>query len=271
VAQLDAKERTKLPDAAFAYVDSRGARRLPIHDEAHVRNALARFSRVAFEDDAAREKARTRLLKAAKRHGILPIGFITGQLRSHAARPLPSGFITFLLADVEDSTGHVRRLGDRYGSLLADVRRLLRTAIRRAGGFEIDASGDELFAAFKSARAALECALAIQRGARDHAWPDGRKVLLRIGLHSGRPTLTHGGYVGLAVHATARICNVAHGGQIILSRAAIRAIGDATEATTSFVELGEHQLPGLPEVEQLFQVQAPDLEASFPPLRVFDR
>ncbi len=62
---LRQSERAKLPDSAFAYVDSAGKRRLPIHDEAHVRNALARFNRVDFDDDAARDRARTKLLKAA--------------------------------------------------------------------------------------------------------------------------------------------------------------------------------------------------------------
>src|SRR3989442_3617957 len=86
--QLTAKKRAQLRNAAFAYVDSKGRRRLPIHDEAHVRNALARFNRVRFEDDAARERARKRLLNAAKKYGIVPVGFITGQIRSegrHAA------------------------------------------------------------------------------------------------------------------------------------------------------------------------------------------
>ena len=89
---LSASERAKLPDSAFAYVDSRGRRRLPIHDEAHVRNALARFDRVTFEDDAARERARTRLLNAAKKYGIVPVGFITGQLRTKGATRRPAGW-----------------------------------------------------------------------------------------------------------------------------------------------------------------------------------
>ena len=55
---------------------------MPIHDKAHVRNALARFSQVSFEDDDARERARKRLLNAAKRYRIVPVGFITRQLRS---------------------------------------------------------------------------------------------------------------------------------------------------------------------------------------------
>src|SRR4030088_324367 len=82
--QLDGKTRADLPDSAFAYIDSKGRRRLPINDEAHVRNALARFNQTSFEDEAARDRARTRLRKAAKRYGIVPIGFMTGQLRSQS-------------------------------------------------------------------------------------------------------------------------------------------------------------------------------------------
>src|SRR5256714_14142426 len=84
MTQLDEKARTQLPDSAFAYIDSRGSRRLPINDEAHVRNALSRFNQVRFENEAARDRARTRLLKAAKKYGIVPIGFMSGQLRTQS-------------------------------------------------------------------------------------------------------------------------------------------------------------------------------------------
>src|SRR3989442_8722721 len=82
--ELGPKARAQLPDSAFAYIDSGGHRRLPINDEAHVRNALARFNQVRFEDEAARDRARTRLLRAAKKYGIVPLGFMTGQLRSQS-------------------------------------------------------------------------------------------------------------------------------------------------------------------------------------------
>src|SRR2546426_12335114 len=121
MAQLDSTTRADLPNSAFAYVDSRGRRRLPIHDEAHVRNALARFNQVKFEDENARQRARQRLLNAAKRYRIVPVGFITGQLKSERElgelRPrmeLPSGFVTMLMTDVEGSTALVHRLGERY-------------------------------------------------------------------------------------------------------------------------------------------------------------
>ena len=146
MATLSAKERAQLPDRAFAYVDSSGQRRLPIHDAAHVRNALARFGQVAFEDDAARDRARNRLLNAAKKFGIMPIGFISAQLQPE--RKLPRGQVTFLLADIEGSTGLLHRLDDQYASLLAEIRRLVRTAVRSAGGHQVSARGDDVFAVF---------------------------------------------------------------------------------------------------------------------------
>jgi class 3 adenylate cyclase len=265
-SRLTASKRGALRDSAFAYVDSRGRRRLPIHDEPHVRNALARFNQVQFEDDEARDRARRRLLRAAKKYGIVPIGFMDAQLRRQGQRRLPSGAVTFLLTDIQDSTGLVHRLGDGYAPVLADTRRLIRGAVRRAGGVEVDARADEFFAVFKQPHAALAAAVAIQRAVRDHAWPEGVALRLRAGVHSGRPTLTEGGYVGLAVHATARVSAAAHGGQILISSAATRAVGDQLAAELSFVELGTYRLRGLPEAETLYQLIVADLPARFPPL-----
>src|SRR6266576_2870790 len=132
MARLKVTERASLPDSAFAYIDSRGRRRLPIHDEAHVRNALARFGRVSFENDAARERARKRLLNAAKKYGIVPVGFITGQLRTERRfgaadlASLPTGQVTFLLTDIEGSTALLRQLGEGYPAVLNEVRRIIR-------------------------------------------------------------------------------------------------------------------------------------------------
>jgi class 3 adenylate cyclase len=268
VATLRSRSRKQLRDTAFAYVDSHGRRRLPIHDAAHVRNALARFNQVLFEDEAARNTARTRLLRAARKYGIVPIGFIDGQLRAQGPASLPTGAVTFLLTDIQDSTGLVHRLGDGWASVLNDTRRILRAAIRREGGREIDARADEFFAVFKRAPSAVHAAIAIQRGLRDHVWPQDARVLVRAGIHSGRPTLTDSGYVGLAVHATSRISALAHGGQIVLSHAAVRAMGPETLADIVLVELGTHRLRGLPEPETIFQVSVDDLPGSFPALRV---
>src|SRR3954462_6241991 len=157
---LRARERAKLPDSAFAYIDSKGRRRLPIHDASHVRNALARFGQVAFEDEAARDRARSRLLRAATRHGIMPIGFISSQLRRK--QKLPTGDVTFLLTDIEGSTGLLADLGDEYAALLSEIRRLVRAAVEGPGGVEASARGDDVFAAFEDPAPALEAAYAVQ-------------------------------------------------------------------------------------------------------------
>ena len=384
MAQLKGGKRARLPDRAFAYVDSGGERRLPIHDRAHVRNALARFNQVSFENEAARETARTRLLNAAKKYRIVPVGFITGQLQSErrdatagrlvielgrnpaageleqrlrtvlrdptlavlhwsdaagayldrAGKPvalpsagdgrgvtylerqgrpmtvllhspmalrdadlrktvlsavrfvvererlrgqieatatdaaaLPTGFVTLLMTDIEGSTALLRRLGDRYAALLNDVRGVIRVAVLRASGREIDARADEFFAVFERPAAALEAAVALQRALGARAWPDGLDVRVRVGIHSGRPTLTDAGYIGLAVHATARLCSAAHGGQIVLSADTRAAVGDPVPAGLRFRHLGRHRLPGWLGAEMLFQAVASGLRLRFPPPR----
>jgi class 3 adenylate cyclase len=262
---LGAKERAALPNSAFAYVDSTGRRVLPIHDEAHVRNALARFSRVHFEDDSARDRARMRLLTAAKKHGIMPLGFMRGQFRPD--QKLPRGHVTFLLADIEGSTGLLHKLGDRYGGALVQLRRLLRSEVRAAGGSEIDARGDEYFGVFEAADDAVAAAIAIQRVVRDHPWPDGVGLRIRIGVHTGRASLNETGYVGLAVHTVARVCTSGHGGQIVISAATRDALTGAPPEGVTITSLGTWRLNGLRESTELLQVDVADLLADFPPPR----
>jgi len=281
VPPLSASARARLPASAFAYIDARGRRRLPIHDQSHVRNALARFDQTAFDSDVAREKARQRLLAAAKRYGIVPIGFFDGQLRKERLQAeskgrgtdvasLPRGMVTFLMTDIEGSTELLRALGDRYPKLLREVRTLIRTSVRDAGGHEVDARADEFFAAFRRPAQALAAAVAIQRGLPARRWPDGAEVCVRIGIHTGRTTLAETGYVGIAVHIASRVCSAGHGGQILLSTAArdaLEARGDQSGDGITFRTLGRFMLAGLPEPEAVFQVQAEGLRARFPKLR----
>ena len=142
MAKLTEAQRARMPRAAFAYIDSRGRRRLPIFDEAHVRSALSRFNQVQFETDAEREAARTKLLRAAKRFGVVPVGFIEAQLRRERTRgqaeaaarraaELPTGTVTFLMSDLEGSTSLLAEMGEGYGPLMSDVRRLIRDLAQR--------------------------------------------------------------------------------------------------------------------------------------------
>jgi class 3 adenylate cyclase len=261
MASLKQSERSRLPDGAFAYIDSRGRRLLPIHDEPRVRNALARFDRVTFEDEAARNRARLRLLKAARKYGIVPDGFVAGQLEPQ--RKLPTGTVTFLMCDIAGSTALLARLGDGYSGLLSVVRRILRGSVRKAGGYEVDARADEFFAAFATAELALRAALGAQAALRDQAWPDGASLSVRMGIHTGRPTLEAAGYVGLAVHTVARICALAEGGQILASRVAVNAAGESIAGWIELDSIGEQRLRGLPQPIELLRVIEPSGEASF--------
>jgi class 3 adenylate cyclase len=267
VPPLNATARARLPASAFAYIDAQGRRRLPINDISHVRNALARFDQVDFEDDAARERARERLLRAAKKHGIVPLGFFDGQLRKARGanvRSLPRGTVTFLLTDIEGSTKLLERLGDDYTGLLRDVRAMIRASVRTASGYEVDARADEFFAVFRRSTHALDAALAIQRALREKTWPQKADVRVRIGVHTGRPTLTDTGYVGIAVHIAARVCYASHGGQILLSSAAHASFVEHLAEGIAFRSLGRYSLHGVAEPEALWQVDAADLRAKFP-------
>jgi len=273
---LDARTRASLKDSAFAYVDSRGQRRLPIHDAPHVRNALARFEQVAFESVTARERAREKLLRAAAKFGVVPVGFVGGQLekertaaqlKARAAEMArwPRGTVTFLLSDIEGSTKLLRELGDSYAGILRDVRALIRANVRKSGGYEVDSRADEYFAAFAKPARALGAAIRVQLALARKSWPDCDAVRVRIGLHSGRSSLSDSGYVGIAVHTAARVCDAGHGGQILLSSATAAALGE--QATVTLRTLGRFRLDGLAEPEELHQVLAEGLIDRFPRLR----
>ena len=170
---------------------------------------------------------------------------------------LPTGTVTFLFADVEGSTRLARDLGDGWPAVLGDLRRLLRDSISSADGHEVDARGDELFAAFATAEAGADAAVAAQRALGGHNWP--APVRVRIGLHTGTAAVGEDGYVGVEVHRAFRVASTGHGGQIVASEAAATALPPGRELR----DLGLWALPELPEPERIFQLDAGD----FPPLR----
>jgi len=170
---------------------------------------------------------------------------------------LPQGTVTLFFADVEGSTRLAGAHGGDWGALLAEVRRLLRESVAAAGGHEVDARGDELFAVFTAATAARDGALAAQRALAEKAWP-GDPIRVRIGLHTGSPLVTDDGYVGIDVHRASRICAAGHGGQVLLSE---RTRADLDDRPLR--DLGLYALQDIPDVERIFQLG----EEDFPALR----
>src|SRR4051794_35030602 len=129
---------------------------------------------------------------------------------------LPSGTVTLLCTDIEDSTGLVGRLGSGYVGVLEEHRRLVREAVEGSGGAMIDCRGDEMMLVFTDAAAAVEGAVAAQRALASYPWPEGGRVAVRMGLHTGEPATEGSSYVGLDVHLVARISDAGHGGQVLL-------------------------------------------------------
>ena len=183
---------------------------------------------------------------------------------------LPSGTVTFFFTDIAGSTLLERELRERYSHVLAEHRRLLREAFARYSGHEVDTQGDSFFVVFPRARDAVAAAVAAQRAFAEHAWPDGRQVCVRIGMHTGEASLDDGRYVGLAVHRGARIAAAGHGGQILVSSSTRDVVEDDLPAGQQLVDLGEQLLKDLPRPERVFQLAVDDLPAAFPPLKTVD-
>jgi class 3 adenylate cyclase len=180
----------------------------------------------------------------------------------------PSGTVTFLFSDIEDSTELVRRVGNEvYAEMRGHHRRLLRDAFRAHGGREIDTAGDGFFVAFDSARNAVEAAIEGQLALRGFSWPGDGIVRVRMGLHTAEPLLAAEGYVGVGVTRAARICDAGRGGQILVSNATAGIVEDAELSGVVLTDLGLHRLKGLHVEQRLFQVDAPGLESGFGPPR----
>jgi predicted ATPase len=166
---------------------------------------------------------------------------------------LPTGTVTFLFTDIEGSTRLLEEHGDNYATLLEQHRRSLREAFGRHCGVEVDTQGDAFFVAFSRASDALAAAEDAQRAL---------DLPVRMGIHTGEPTLMHEGYIGMDVHRAARICAAGHGGQILVSEATQQLLDGA-----SLRDVGEHRLKDLGRPIRLFQLG----DEEFPPLLTLNR
>ncbi len=181
--------------------------------------------------------------------------------------PLPAGTVTLLFTDIEGSTQLLRQSGHRYASILAECRGLLRAAFQQWDGIEVDTQGDAFFVAFTRATGAVAAAVAAQQALASHSWPGGATVRVRMGLHTGEPSLSSEGYVGMDVHLAARIMSAGHGGQVLLSQATRNLVEDHLPAGVSLRDLGVHRLKDLQRPGHLFQLVISGLPAAFPPLK----
>ena len=182
----------------------------------------------------------------------------------------PSGTVTFLLTDIEGSTLLLERLGPAWGATLDAHHELLRSAIEGAGGQQVNASGDAVFAVFARPPDAVAAAAAAQRALAAAEWTKGVRLRVRMGLHTGEAERAGQDYAGLDVHRAARISAAAHGGQVLLSSATHALTERALPEGVRLRDLGEHRLKDLSRPERLHQLCIDGLPAEFPPPRTLD-
>ena len=183
---------------------------------------------------------------------------------------LPSGNVTFLFTDIEGSTRLLQQLGDRYVIVLTECCYLLRSAFQRWNGREVDTQGDSFFVAFAHPGDAVSAAVMAQRLLYTHTWPEGVAVRVRMGIHTGEPSLIPQGYIGLDVHRAARIMGAGHGGQVLLSKATYDLSKNTLPADVKLRDAGEHLLKDLQHPVHLFQLVISGIPADFPPLRTLN-
>jgi class 3 adenylate cyclase len=176
---------------------------------------------------------------------------------------LPTGTVTLLLADVEGSTRLLETQPEEMTAAFARLDQALRDLVSTHGGVRPveQGEGDSFVAAFARASDAAACALELQRAPL-------APIQLRIGIHTGEVQLRdEANYIGATINRTARIRDLAHGGQTVLSGTTEDLVADVLPADAWLTDLGRHELRDVPRPERVVQLCHPDLRNGFPPLR----
>jgi predicted ATPase/class 3 adenylate cyclase/DNA-binding CsgD family transcriptional regulator len=176
---------------------------------------------------------------------------------------LPTGTVTLLLADVEGSTRLWETQPDEMTVAVVRLDQVLSDVVAAHDGVRPieQGEGDSFVIAFARASDAVTCALDLQRAPL-------APIRLRIGINTGEVRLRdEGNYIGPTINRTARVRDLAHGGQTVLSGTTELLVVDQLPADVSLTDLGTHPLRDLPRPERVVQLCHPDLRNDFPPLR----
>jgi predicted ATPase/class 3 adenylate cyclase/DNA-binding CsgD family transcriptional regulator len=176
---------------------------------------------------------------------------------------LPTGTVTLLLADVEGSTRLWETQPEEMAAVIARLDQAVSEAIASHDGVRPveQGEGDSFVIAFGRASDAVACAMDLQ-------WAALAPIRLRIGIHTGEVRMRdEGNYIGPTINRTARLRDLAHGGQTVLSGATELMVVDQLPPDVTLTDLGTHALRDLPRPERVVQLCHPDLRNEFPPLR----
>jgi class 3 adenylate cyclase len=178
----------------------------------------------------------------------------------------PSGLITFLFTDVEGSTRRWEAFPDSMAEAIALHDRLLRTAIESRNGYIFKTLGDAFCAAFASPEDAVLAGLDCQRAVAGQDWRAVQGLAVRAAIHTGTAQERGDDYFGPTLSRVARLLSIAHGGQVLVSRAFLDCLRRELPGGASVRDLGEHRLKDLSTPEHVYQLLASGLPVDFPPL-----
>ncbi len=181
----------------------------------------------------------------------------------------PTGTVTFLFTDIEDSSRLWEQHPQAMKAVLARHDQLMQAAVASHNGVLVKTTGDGIHAVFGTADDAARAAVASLQAIAGETWPEIQPDVLRVraGLHTGQAELRDGDYYGSVVNRAARVMSIGHGGQILLSEATARLLDAQLPPDYSLTEIEEVNLRGLNRPERIHQLSVPGLPNDFPPLR----
>src|SRR5437867_10162394 len=176
------------------------------------------------------------------------------------AKNSPSGTLTLVFTDIQNSTELWEKLGGDFERWLGQHNRILRERLAACGGYEVKTEGDAFMIAFTHARDAVRFALETQEALHAAGWPpEIGEMLVRMGIHTGEPIRAPDpqtgriDYIGPDVNRAARVAGAGHGGQILLSGPTYAA-AEGELANAVITDLGGHRLNGVERPVHLLQV-----------------
>jgi predicted ATPase/class 3 adenylate cyclase len=181
-----------------------------------------------------------------------------------------SGTLTFLFTDIEGSTQRWGLDRDAMAVALGRHDALMRDAIAAHGGEVFKTVGDAFCAAFSTAPAAVAAAIDAQRALAAEDFSAVGGAFVRMALHTGTAQERDRDYFGPTVNRVARLLAIGHGEQVLISGATAELLQGEMPPETSLLDLGAQRLKDLARAERAYQLVAPGLRESFPPLRSLD-
>ena len=171
---------------------------------------------------------------------------------------LPTGVVTFLLTDIEGSSGLWEADAEAMTAALELHDELIASTVGTHGGWLLKAKGegDATLTVFRRASDAVACAAELQKTLHGQAWPGGLDLRVRVALHTGEAHERDGDYFGPALNRAARLRGVVRGGATVMSQATAEIVRDRLPPDVELVELGRQELRGLSRPENVFGLRS---------------